>query len=117
MKLVGGLQEECYDHLLRHEREFEKIRNCIEENPVRAGLVRAAHDPGARVVRHSKRRLYSRFVGRAILPADTISSGPAAWKGGLPSRLPPHRTSPYPFGHRPLVREAPPSRSAPQALI
>ena len=33
-------QEESYDHLVRHEREFEKIRNYIEENPVRAGLVR-----------------------------------------------------------------------------
>ena len=35
-------QEESYDHLARHEREFEKIRNYIEENPVRAGLVREA---------------------------------------------------------------------------
>jgi REP element-mobilizing transposase RayT len=35
-------QEESYDHLMRHEREFEKIRNYIEENPVRAGLVREA---------------------------------------------------------------------------
>ena len=35
-------QEESYDHLVRHEREFEKIRNYIEENPVRAGLVREA---------------------------------------------------------------------------
>ena len=25
---------------MRHEREFEKIRNYIEENPVRAGLVK-----------------------------------------------------------------------------
>ena len=35
-------QEESYDHLARHEREFEKIRNYIEEDPVRAGLVREA---------------------------------------------------------------------------
>jgi len=35
-------QEESYDHLVRHQREFEKIRNYIEENPVRAGLVREA---------------------------------------------------------------------------
>jgi REP element-mobilizing transposase RayT len=35
-------QEESYDHLVRHDREFEKIRNYIEENPVRAGLVREA---------------------------------------------------------------------------
>jgi REP element-mobilizing transposase RayT len=32
-------QEESYDHLVRHEREFEKIRDYIEGNPVRAGLV------------------------------------------------------------------------------
>jgi len=37
-------QEESYDHLVRHAREFEKIRNYIEENPVRAGLVRKATD-------------------------------------------------------------------------
>jgi putative transposase len=35
-------QEESYDHLVRHDREFEKIRNYIEENPVRAGLVKEA---------------------------------------------------------------------------
>ncbi len=35
-------QEESYDHLVRHEREFDKIRAYIEENPVRAGLVVAA---------------------------------------------------------------------------
>jgi REP element-mobilizing transposase RayT len=35
-------QEESYDHLVRHEREFEKIRNYIEGNPVRAGLVKEA---------------------------------------------------------------------------
>jgi REP element-mobilizing transposase RayT len=37
-------QDESYDHLVRHEREFEKIRNYIEENPVRAGLVRQADE-------------------------------------------------------------------------
>ena len=37
-------QEESYDHLVRHAREFEKIRNYIEENPVRAGLVREASE-------------------------------------------------------------------------
>jgi REP element-mobilizing transposase RayT len=36
--------EECYDHLVRHEREFEKIKLYIEENPVRAGLVREASE-------------------------------------------------------------------------
>jgi REP element-mobilizing transposase RayT len=37
-------QEESYDHLVRHEREFEKIRRYIEGNPVRAGLVREASE-------------------------------------------------------------------------
>jgi putative transposase len=37
-------QEESYDHLVRHGREFEKIRDYIEQNPVRAGLVRRASD-------------------------------------------------------------------------
>ena len=35
-------QEESYDHLVRHEREFGKIWNFIEGNPVRAGLVKDA---------------------------------------------------------------------------
>ena len=39
-------QEESYDHVVRNEREFEKIRSYIEENPVRAGLVREAHEYG-----------------------------------------------------------------------
>jgi putative transposase len=37
-------QEESYDHLIRHDREFEKIGNYIEVNPVRAGLVREASE-------------------------------------------------------------------------
>src|SRR6266568_5975541 len=37
-------QEESYDHLARDEREFEKIRSYIEENPVRAGLVATASE-------------------------------------------------------------------------
>jgi REP element-mobilizing transposase RayT len=36
-------QEESYDHVVRGEREFQKIKRYIEENPVRAGLVR---EPG-----------------------------------------------------------------------
>jgi putative transposase len=32
-------QEESYGHLVRDEREFERIRGYIEQNPVRAGLV------------------------------------------------------------------------------
>jgi REP element-mobilizing transposase RayT len=35
-------QEESYDHLVRHEREFGSIRRYIERNPVRAGLVKDA---------------------------------------------------------------------------
>ena len=35
-------QEESYDHLVRQRQEFEKIRGYIEENPVRAGLVKDA---------------------------------------------------------------------------
>jgi putative transposase len=37
-------QAESYDHLVRHEREFESIRQYIEENPVRAGLVTEASE-------------------------------------------------------------------------
>jgi putative DNA methylase len=32
-------QDESYDHLVRSETEFERIRSYIEENPVKAGLV------------------------------------------------------------------------------
>ncbi len=35
-------QEESYDHLVRSDREFEQIRQYIENNPVRAGLVQEA---------------------------------------------------------------------------
>lgn len=35
-------QEESYDHLVRNDEEFARIRRYIEENPVRAGLVRQA---------------------------------------------------------------------------
>ncbi len=37
-------QEESFDHLVRNEREFEKIQRYIEENPVRAGFVRDANE-------------------------------------------------------------------------
>jgi REP element-mobilizing transposase RayT len=37
-------QEESYDHLVRNSEGFEKIRNYIEQSPVRAGLVREAND-------------------------------------------------------------------------
>ena len=32
-------QDESYDHLVRSEKEFERIRAYIEQNPVKAGLV------------------------------------------------------------------------------
>lgn len=35
-------QEESYDHLVRSDAEFERIRAYIEENPVSAGLVSQA---------------------------------------------------------------------------
>ena len=37
-------QEESYDHVVRDKGEFEKIESYIEENPVRAGLVRDASE-------------------------------------------------------------------------
>ena len=37
-------QAESYDHVVRNDREFGKIKNYIEANPVRAGLVRCAED-------------------------------------------------------------------------
>ena len=37
-------QEESYDHMVRHQREFEKIRFYIEYNPVRAGLANHPHE-------------------------------------------------------------------------
>jgi REP element-mobilizing transposase RayT len=46
LSLTGSAfwQEESYDHLVRHKREFEGIQNYIEENPVRAGLVKEARE-------------------------------------------------------------------------
>ncbi len=46
LALVGTpfWQSESYDHLVRNEREFAKIVSYIEENPVRAGLVKEASD-------------------------------------------------------------------------
>jgi REP element-mobilizing transposase RayT len=37
-------QEESFDRWVRDEREFQRIRAYIEENPVRAGLVTAPED-------------------------------------------------------------------------
>lgn len=37
-------QEESYDHLVRNVAEGERIRRYIEQNPVRAGLVREASE-------------------------------------------------------------------------
>ncbi len=46
LALVGKpfWQSESYDHLVRHEREFEKIMKYIEGNPVRTELVKDASD-------------------------------------------------------------------------
>ncbi len=38
-------QEESYDHLVRDQQEFERIRHYIEENPVRAGFARDVLSP------------------------------------------------------------------------
>jgi len=35
-------QDESYDHLVRDEAEFRRIHSYIENNPVKAGLVRSA---------------------------------------------------------------------------
>jgi len=37
-------QRESYDHWVRNETEFERIRRYIEENPVRAGLAATAEE-------------------------------------------------------------------------
>jgi REP element-mobilizing transposase RayT len=37
-------QHESYDHWVRNEREFNRIVNYIERNPVSAGLARTAED-------------------------------------------------------------------------
>ncbi len=37
-------QEESYDHVVRNDREFARIRQYIEENLVRAGLVANASE-------------------------------------------------------------------------
>ncbi len=63
-------QEESYDHLVRHEREFEKIRNYIEENPVRAGV-----GEGSQGVSMVKRGMGDRGVARGpgVRPTNTPS--------------------------------------------
>jgi hypothetical protein len=37
-------QDESYDHLVRNDQQFERIRTYIEENTVRAGLISKAAD-------------------------------------------------------------------------
>jgi REP element-mobilizing transposase RayT len=37
-------QREAYDHWVRNETEFERIRRYIEENPVRAGLAATSEE-------------------------------------------------------------------------
>jgi len=48
-RLLGGTgepfwQKESYDHWVRNQSEFEKIRRYIENNPVKAGLVQKPED-------------------------------------------------------------------------
>jgi REP element-mobilizing transposase RayT len=46
LKLTGSplWQEESYDHLVRDRTEFERVKRYIENNPVRAGLVKEAQE-------------------------------------------------------------------------
>ena len=37
-------QDESYDHLVRDDREFERVRDYIERNPVKAGLVESVEN-------------------------------------------------------------------------
>jgi putative DNA methylase len=37
-------QEESFDHWVRNEAQFERIRKYIEQNPVKAGLAGRAED-------------------------------------------------------------------------
>jgi putative DNA methylase len=37
-------QDESYDHLVRSDGEFDRIRNYIEQNPVKAGLAKAPEE-------------------------------------------------------------------------
>ena len=85
-------QEESYDHMVRNEPEFERIRDYIEENPVRAGLVqdapantdgRAWHRrPGGRLrtrgsallCSSSRTYRYARLRSRGVLSASSSTS-------------------------------------------
>lgn len=62
-------QEESYDHLVRNDTEFYRIRNYIEENPVRAGLVNSPAD-----FRWSSGSIRGSTAGQGVRPtADDVS--------------------------------------------
>jgi REP element-mobilizing transposase RayT len=57
-------QDESFDHWVRNDHQFERIVRYIEENPVKAGLVKSAWDWP-----------WSSANGQAKPPAPQISSG------------------------------------------
>ena len=63
-------QDESYDHLVRNQQEFERIRRYIEWNPVHAGL---AASPG----------MFPWSSGAGFQPADPLSSGSSRPEGRL----------------------------------
>ena len=63
-------QHESYDHWVRNEKEFRRIVGCIEENPVKAGLVapnRIFQSPGLLPHRHIPNLLPPRLPLRPFL--------------------------------------------------
>jgi REP element-mobilizing transposase RayT len=89
-------QEARYGHLVRNERQFEKIRSHIEENPVRAGWVPrgAPADRGVRPTAAQRLSVhgtlsFSRLAGtpanRSLL-RRTPSAG-SQWRSGCRSML------------------------------
>ena len=67
-------QEESYDHLVRDEAGFHRIKNYIERNPVRAGLVAEASDyPWS-------------SASRAGLPAGSFGLGMKVQDDGVPQQ-------------------------------
>jgi len=64
-------QEESYDHLVRQEGEFDKIRRYIEENPVSAGP-----GDGCRRVPLVERGMGNRGVARGPGGPPTMGSQP-----------------------------------------
>jgi len=80
-------QEESYDHLIRSQAEFERVRSYIEWNPVRAGLV--ANPPDYPWSSASP----CAAVGRAATPARDghVPPSQADLAVGRGAGAPPHR--------------------------